>query len=288
MEKSAESYVMDDQDAGLFRVNRRAFSDPECLADERRRVFVKGGIDVGHESEAPHAGDYRSRNVAGRPMILVRGDDSVVRVLLNTCTHRGSLVCRQKSGNAKTFQCPYHAWTFNSRGQLVGVPGEESYSEACRRDDMALVAPPQVDNYRGFIFACFDPAADSLYDYLAGAREYVDLVADQSEVGLKVVAGQQSYSARANWKLLPENSVDGYHAMPVHQRYFSFLSDIGVDMKNFGKHQRAVDLGNGHTVIEFQVSWGRPIAQWAPPFGEHRKAHFEELRRRFDERLGKE
>jgi len=109
MDKSSESYILDDQEAGLFRVNRRAFTDPECLADERRRVFDKCWIYVGHESEVPHAGDYRSRNVAGRPMILVRGDDSVVRVLLNTCTHRGSLVCRQKSGNAKTFQCPYHA-----------------------------------------------------------------------------------------------------------------------------------------------------------------------------------
>ena len=138
MDKSADSYIIDDQDTGLFRVNRRAFTDPECLADERRRVFDKCWIYVGHESEVPHAGDYRSRNVAGRPMILVRGDDSVVRVLLNTCTHRGSLVCRQKSGNAKTFQCPYHAWTFNSRGQLVGVPGEDSYSEAFKRDDMAL------------------------------------------------------------------------------------------------------------------------------------------------------
>ena len=133
-------------------------------------------------------------------MILVRGDDKVICVLLNTCTHRGALVCRQKSGNARTFQCPYHAWTFNSRGQLVGVPGEESYGEAFSRDELRLVSPAQVDSYRGFIFVCFDPAACTLYDYLAGAREYLDLVADQSEVGMKVVAGQQSYSARANWK----------------------------------------------------------------------------------------
>ena len=69
MEKSAESYIMDDQDAGLFRVSRRAFTDPECLADERRRVFDKCWIYVGHESEVSHAGDYRSRNVAERPMI---------------------------------------------------------------------------------------------------------------------------------------------------------------------------------------------------------------------------
>ena len=283
-----KTYVVDDREAGLFRVNRRAFTDPKCLEEERARLFGRCWIYVGHESEVLHAGDYIARTVAGRPMILVRGDDRVIRLLLNTCTHRGALVCRQKSGNARTFQCPYHAWTFNSRGQLVGVPGEESYSEAFSRAELKLASPAQVDSYRGFIFACFDPAADSLYDYLAGARECLDLVADQSEVGMKVVAGQQSYSARANWKLLAENGIDGYHALPLHQRYFGFLNDVGVDVRNFGKHQRAVDLGNGHAVLEFQVPWGRPIAQWAPPFGEHRKTHFEELRRRFDERFGKE
>jgi phenylpropionate dioxygenase-like ring-hydroxylating dioxygenase large terminal subunit len=90
-------------------------------------------------------------------MVLVRGDDKVIRVLLNTCAHRGALVCRQKAGNAKTFQCPYHAWVFNLRGRLVGVPGEESYGEAFSRDELRLASPAQVDSYRGFIFACFDP-----------------------------------------------------------------------------------------------------------------------------------
>ncbi|HKN00317.1 MAG TPA: aromatic ring-hydroxylating dioxygenase subunit alpha [Candidatus Binataceae bacterium] len=292
MDESNINYVSEDQGAGLFRVNRRAFTDPECLENERRRIFEKCWIYVGHESEVPHAGDYRSRSVAGRPMVLVRGDDGVIRVLLNTCTHRGTMICRQKAGNAKTFQCPYHAWTFNSRGQLVGVPGEESYSDAFSREERALASPAQVDNYRGFIFACFDPAAQSLYDYLAGAREYLDLVADQSELGMKVVAGQQSYSARANWKLLVENSYDGYHGMPTHQRYFSFLSDIGVDMKGRDvakpSHQMAVDLGNGHAVLEYESAWGRPIAHWVPSFGEHRKPHFEELRRKFENRFGKE
>ena len=266
MDKAAEAYIMDDQEAGLFRVNRRAFTDPECLEQERRRIFEKCWIYVGHESEVPHAGDFSSRNVAGRPLILVRGDDGVIRVLFNTCTHRGTMVCRQKSGNAKTFQCPYHAWTFNSRGQLVGVPGEESYSEAFSLEKMGLVSPAQVDNYRGFIFACFDPTAQNLYDYLAGAREYLDLVADQSELGMKVVAGQQSYSARANWKLLVENSYDGYHGLPTHQRYFNYLTDIGIDMRrrefSQSPYQRPVDLGNGHAVVEYQSAWGRPIAHW--------------------------
>jgi p-cumate 2,3-dioxygenase subunit alpha len=285
--ENSERYIIDDQTAGLFRVNRRAFIDPECFEQERQRIFDKCWLYVGHESEVPHSGDYRSRTVAGRPLILVRSDDGVIRVLLNTCTHRGSLVCRQKSGNAKTFQCPYHAWTYNSRGQLVGVPGEDSYSDAFNRAELALAAPPNVDNYRGFIFACFDRSELSLYDYLAGAREYLDLVADQSELGMKIVAGQQSYSARANWKLLVENSYDGYHGLPTHQRYFSFLSDIGVDVRGrdptSAPQQKAMDLGNGHAVVEYQSAWGRPIAHWVPPFGEHRRAHFEDLRRRFDQ-----
>jgi p-cumate 2,3-dioxygenase subunit alpha len=292
MDKSAEVFVIDDQEAGIFRVNRRAFTDAECLERERRRVFEKCWIYAGHESEVPHAGDFQSRNVAGRPMILARGDDGKVRVLLNTCTHRGALVCRQKTGNAKTFQCPYHAWTYNSRGQLIGVPGEDAYSPAFKREEFGLAQPAQVDNYRGFIFVCFDPATESLYDYLAGSKEFLDLVADQSELGMKVVAGVQAYSARANWKLLVENSYDGYHGLPTHQRYFGFLSDIGVEMRgnNLGAphKQHTIDLGNGHAVLEYQSAWGRPIAHWVPSFGENRKAHFEALRRRFDERFGAE
>lgn len=292
MENSDEAFIMEDQDAGLFRVNRRAFTDPQCLEQERRRIFDKCWIYVGHESEVPHAGDYRARNVVGRPLVMVRGDDNVLRVLLNTCTHRGAMVCRQKSGNARTFQCPYHAWTYNSRGELVGVPGEDAYSGAFKRADMALAAPAQVDNYRGFVFACFDPAAQPLYEYLAGAREYLDLVADQSALGMKIVAGQQSYSARANWKLLVENSYDGYHGLPTHQRYFGFLTDIGIDFKTSAlgapARQKVVDLGNGHAVLEYQSAWGRPIAHWVPPFGEERKPHFAEVRRQFEERFGPE
>src|SRR6266446_825185 len=75
IEKSTESFIIDDQDAGLFRVNRKAFIDPECLQQERRRVFDKCWLYIGHESEVPHAGDFRSRNLAGRPLILVSRDE---------------------------------------------------------------------------------------------------------------------------------------------------------------------------------------------------------------------
>ena len=286
---SLENLLIDDREEGLFRVNRRVFTEPHILDFERRRVFEQSWIYAGHESEISHPGDFRARYVAGRPIILVRGSDHEVRVLLNTCTHRGALVCRQPSGNTKSFQCPYHAWTFSHQGDLIGVPGEDAYSEAFDRREFALATPPRIESYRGFIFISFNPAIEGLVDYLAGAREYLDLVCDQSAAGMEIVVGTQLYSMRANWKLLVENSLDGYHAPVTHQRYFEFLVEMGVDASRIRRSGAGKSLGNGHAVIEIEPApGGRPIATWAPHFGEARKAELETIRRQLEERFGVE
>jgi phenylpropionate dioxygenase-like ring-hydroxylating dioxygenase large terminal subunit len=287
---SLEGLVIDNQHDGLFRVNRQVFLDPEILELEKQRIFERCWIYAGHETEVPHPGDFYSRRVAGRPVIFVRGDDGKVRILLNTCTHRGAFVCREQTGTARTFQCPYHAWTFNNCGELVGVPGEDAYSPSFERKEFALGTPPRVESYRGFVFMNFNPAAEGLSDYLAGAKEYLDLVCDQSEVGMEIVRGSQLYSMRANWKLLVENSIDGYHGLPTHQRYMSFLAEIGgmdlstvTRLRGVGK-----SLGNGHSVIEYEPPWGRLVARWAPYFGEAKKPQLEAIQQRLEERFGKE
>ena len=283
--------LIDDRPADrLFRVNRRAFTDSAILEAERREVFDRSWIYAGHESEISKPGDFRARDVAGRPVILARGGDGEARALLNTCTHRGALVCREASGNAKTFQCPYHAWTFSNQGDLIGVPKEEAYSGEFNRRDLALANAPRMESYRGFIFINFDPQAEDLVDYLAGAREYLDLVCDQSEVGMEVVSGTQSYCMRANWKLLVENSIDGYHAPITHARYMDFLYETGVDRGLLATRGtgRGLALGNGHSVIVNEPLGGRPIAHWTPMFGEAKKAEFEAIQQKLAERVGEE
>jgi len=93
------------------------------------------------------------------------------------------------------------------------------------RGRMGLHSPAKIDSYRGFVFACFDPAAVDLRTYLAGAADYIDLVADQAE-SLEIVPGAHEYSADANWKLFVENSLDGYHLLPVHTTYFEYLEKV--------------------------------------------------------------
>lgn len=285
-----ENLVIDNTVDGLFRVNRRVFTDPAILEAEKQGVFDQSWIYAGHESEIPEPGDFRARDVAGRPLILARGSDGQVRALLNTCTHRGSLVCRQASGNAKSFQCPYHAWTFSNQGELIGVPGEDAYGTGFDRQELGLATAPRMESYRGFIFVSFNPSVDDLVDYLAGAREYLDLICDQSEVGMEVVSGTQAYCMRANWKLLVENSIDGYHAPITHQRYIEFLYETGLNRGFLQKRWKGqgLALGNGHSVIVNSPLGGRPIAHWTPMFGEEKKAELEAIQQNLAERYGEE
>jgi p-cumate 2,3-dioxygenase alpha subunit len=111
-------------------------------------------------------------------------------------------------GNTRSLNCFYHAWTYGNTGALNGLPGEEGYGRNFDRSEMGLLSPAKVESYRGFVFACFDPGAVDLRTYLAGAADYIDLVADQAEA-MEITPGAHEYSADANWKRFKENSMDG-------------------------------------------------------------------------------
>ena len=153
-----------------------------------------------------------------------------MRAFYNTCTHRGALICRMDKGHGDVFQCFYHAWTFNNEGELIGRPDEAGYSEGVDKAEMALKSP-RMESYRGFMFVTFNPQAEDLSSYLAGAKEYLDLMIDQAETGMRVVAGSNKYTIWGNWKMLVENSIDGYHLIPTHRTYLQYLSRLGD--KNF-------------------------------------------------------
>jgi p-cumate 2,3-dioxygenase subunit alpha len=257
--KSPEQLVIDDQDQGLFSVHRSAFTAPEIFQLEQDRIFNTSWLYVGHESEVPNPSDFRTRRVGGRSIIYARDRNGEIRVMLNTCRHRGAEVCREERGNRKVFTCFYHGWAYDDSGTLIGVPGEDAYSRGFQKGQHGL-SRPRCETYRGFTFVTFSPDAPGLHTYLADARYLFDLVADQSADGMQIVSGTHYYSMNANWKLLMENSCDGYHAFSVHQTYFEMMLSLGVTpglAAEQGKG-RATALGNGHAVIE-SPELGMPI-----------------------------
>jgi p-cumate 2,3-dioxygenase alpha subunit len=284
-----EPYVVEDGKRGLFRVNRRTFVDPDILEREQRLIFDKCWLYLGHETEIPGPGDFLTRKVGGRELIFVRGKDGVVRAFFNTCPHRGAMVCREKQGNDKLFRCFYHAWTFNTEGRLITRPEADRYSQNIEPGTHDLVSVAQLDHYRGLYFVNYDPGAMDLAGYLADAREYIDLTMDQSEAGMEVLGGQQEYGFDANWKLLAENSFDGYHGLPTHATYFDYVVASGGQMGNVSASvNQPRDLGNGHAVIEYGAPWGRPVAKPVAAWGEEGERTTAEIRAALTARFGEE
>jgi p-cumate 2,3-dioxygenase alpha subunit len=268
-----------DESRRVFRVSRQSFVDPQIFEAEKREIFDKCWLYLGHESELDKPGDFVTRQVGGRSILFARSGPDSISALLNTCPHRGAQVCREKSGSAKTFQCFYHGWAFGLDGKLRSYPGKSAYPEDfLDRPETSMSRVPRHESYRGFHFICFDPCAESLSDYLGGVKEYLDVICDQTRETMRIVQGSQEYSIRANWKLLTENSIDGYHALTTHATYLDYLRNTsgGLAQVAFGGEGR--DLGRGHAVLEYRAPWGRPVAQWIPAWGEAGRAELDRIR----------
>lgn len=274
---NAQDLIVDRPDEGVFRVHRSVMTSQEVYEREKSEIFDKCWLFVGHDSEIEANGDFRRRAVGGRPLIFVRGSDGQIRVLYNACTHRGAMVCREHEGQASSFTCLYHAWRFNNKGELAGVLQPDGYSDAFHKENMGLKSPPRVESYRGFWFVNYDAQAEDLVSYLGGMRELMDLTIDAAESlgGWKILPGIAKYSVRANWKLLVENSYDGYHLAPVHSTYLDYMSwrqrKAGVEKVAISdatsaetlKRTRSFAVKNGHGGM-IHGAVGRAIANPSP------------------------
>lgn len=288
-------WVAEDPAAGLFKVHRDAFTSNEIFELERDRIFERCWLFIGHASELKNSNDFLTRNVAGREMIFNRDRTGNFHAFFNTCPHRGAMVAREKCGNALGFKCFYHGWGFNNNGRFATRNPEGVYPDTFGKDgSVDLPAVPRLEHYRGFYFINFDKDAAPLQEYLANAAEVLDLIADHSPEGMEIVGGSQEYSIDANWKLLVENSYDGYHAAETHETYFRYLlSVIGAPpaeaLGGGGPDtSRAYDLGNGSAMIEGIAPWGRPIGRSIPAWGDEGKAEIDAIVEELVARVGPE
>jgi p-cumate 2,3-dioxygenase subunit alpha len=173
---SVRSYIVDDREKKTFLLDREVLVSEDVLRREMAQIFGRCWIYVGHSSELTKPGDFRSRKVAGRPVIFCRDQAGAFHCLFNTCRHRGAMVCTERAGNRRRFQCIYHGWTYGNDGRLVGVPGADAYAESFDKSTYGLRRPARFEEYRGFWFMCLDPDVAPLSDYLTGAKDYIDLV----------------------------------------------------------------------------------------------------------------
>src|SRR6266851_5584739 len=147
------------------RISGRLYYDAEIFHEEIEKIWNHEWVYVAHESEVPEPGDYVTRQIGLQPIIVSRDEDGEVSLLLNRCVHRGNTVCQSDRGNAHAFRCAYHGWTYNNRGDLVGVPYAGGYDESFRKSDYALARVPRIASHRGLIFASLSATGPSLDEH---------------------------------------------------------------------------------------------------------------------------
>jgi phenylpropionate dioxygenase-like ring-hydroxylating dioxygenase large terminal subunit len=241
------------------RVHGALYVDPEVFEREMERIFVRGWVFVGHESEIPAPGDWVTRRIGREPVIFVCDRDGARHVVANRCAHRGNMLCHAARGNNRAFSCTYHGWTFALSGELRGVPYPGGFHRP--KEALGLDRPGAVDSYRGFVFANLSGDAGPLASYLgSGGRELIDRLCDLSPTGcIQVRAGWIGHRIDANWKMLPESDNDGYHLRWVHASMVESAPDTYYEDAVLGTEQsnpsRAVDYGGGHVELDFRPSY---------------------------------
>jgi nitrite reductase/ring-hydroxylating ferredoxin subunit len=212
--------LLDDLDRGLPKgqIPAALFGNADIYEREMRRIFGRCWVFMAHDSELPKPGSFVRRNIGQDSFIVVRDSDGRIRVLLNACRHRGVQICRTDSGEARGFLCPYHGWSYNNKGELLGAPLWQKAFGEMSRESNGLIAAAQVESYRGLIFATLDPTAPPLKEYLGGMCWYLDLIFALNEHGVEVIAPPQRIVLNANWKSAAENFAgDDYHLGTLHR-----------------------------------------------------------------------
>jgi phenylpropionate dioxygenase-like ring-hydroxylating dioxygenase large terminal subunit len=201
-------------------ISREIFVSDEVYKKELETVFMRAWLFVGHESQIPNPGDFFSSRMGEESVILVRDKANEIHVFLNSCRHRGMKVCRYESGNTTLFTCPYHSWTYTTDGKIRGIPRYKTlYEGVLERDDWSLIEVAQIVNYKGSIWATWDPNAPDFETYLGEAKLHLDHALDcrDGRPGGSEVIGVHKWIFPSNWKFAAENFLGDTYHNPSHR-----------------------------------------------------------------------
>jgi salicylate 5-hydroxylase large subunit len=275
---------------GSSRVPFWAYTDAQLYQRELEKLFYgEHWCYVGLDVEIPNVGDYKLSWVGERQVILVRdrvspkdrATDNGVRVIENRCAHRGVRFCQQPQGNARSFVCPYHQWTYKLNGELAGLPFKEGVTStdeqgaACVNGGMPAdfdvkehgLTRLRVAVLHGLVFATFSEKAEPLEEYLGpNVMPWLDRIFKGRRMTL---LGYNRQRIPGNWKLMMENIKDPYHPGLLHTWFVTFGlwradQKSRMVMDSHGRHavmiSRRNDGGHNAAVTEGVTSFKANMA----------------------------
>lgn len=228
------------------------YYDAEWYELERKAVFLRSWIEVGHTCELVEPGSFIRRELefAAASLLIVRGKDGKVRAFHNVCTHRGTQLVEEAQGRQSTFSCPYHRWTYGTEGALLSAPDFENF--ALSKADCAL-KQVALEICAGLIFVNFAPDPAPLREWLGGLAEDLETL----PVAKATTFSEYVYEIEANWKLTYDNFQENYHLRFIHPK--TGLATFSAD-NPFGYPKRYRFFGPHRT----QTIWSNPEPRLTP------------------------
>jgi Rieske 2Fe-2S family protein len=192
------------------------YSSQAVYEEERERLFFQGWFCVGRAEEIANPGEYLVRDVTGESVIVLRNRDGELRAFYNVCAHRGTRLLDDEPGCGqlgRAIKCPYHAWSYDLDGRLIGSPNVLE-DEQFDRSDYPLHAIG-VGEHGGFLFVSLADAPVPLLEWLRNSNETI-LDFDRYRLGELRLARRITYDVRANWKIVVENYNECLHCPQIH------------------------------------------------------------------------
>ena len=228
------------------------YTSEEIFALEKEKIFKKDWLAVARVEELEKPGDYMTFDIVGEPIIVARDGDGEINAFYNVCVHRGTEVAAG-SGNLKTFSCPYHAWTYDLAGRLVGA----AYMDDVKDFDLdgCRLQPVRCGVWQGWVFVSFDAEAEPLESFVA---EYAEAFGPYQQQRFRLNQ-RVTKTLDCNWKLIHENFVDIYHFLTLHPE--TLANWQGPEDYEY----RALKHGGYATFYENETSWIEPFRELGLP-----------------------
>ncbi len=216
-----------------MRVPVSAYRDAALFARQSPQIFKELPLAFALSLELPQAGSYVARRFMDIPVLLTRDAEGQVHGFLNVCRHRGAILCADGGGTKGRFSCPYHSWTYNNQGTLIGVYGAEAFGDI-DREDFALTRLPCVEKY-GIIWLCLDP--DKPFDIDAWLGDFAPRL-DSLKLGSWFIHEIRHLDG-PGWKAAMDGYLEVYHHDTVHGQTVGqhTIGNLLVH-DTYGPHQR--------------------------------------------------
>ena len=198
------------EDAACKTLLPEAYTDPGLFDIEVETIFKREWLLIGRANDIPNPGDWYTFQILDDPLLVVRGEDGVIRALSNVCRHRYMPVALKERGNSHRFMCAYHHWTYDTAGDLVAAPLMDGSLAFDKRECSLPQYPTEV--WQGFIFVNLDENAAPLAPTLREA----DTMLENYQTHELVTGFNYDTVWEGNWKLATENGMEFYHHMGLH------------------------------------------------------------------------